>query len=973
MQDDVDSWICRIIHWRAAPEASLPSSRGARSGHGPRAAFFAGWLTVCLFLVSTSPLHSQKVALNEIMASNGTALADEDGDFEDWIELHNYGDSPVHLDGFGLSDQARNPFRWVFPDVTLDAGGFLVVWASGKDRRNPNQPLHANFAISTSGESLFLTGPDGVRRDEFPPTPMVRNQSMGRVPDGVGDWFYFEIPTPRAPNVTTPYSGVLTPPALSLPSGFYSEAQEVFASHERKGDVIIRYTLDGSEPGPDSPTLPDPLVIGPRVGDSNFFSAIKTTAGSDFWRAPGYDVPKATVLRVRAFSLRDEMPSRTITRSYFVGPHLQDRYNLPVISLVTDSDHLFDPQTGIYVAGAGYDGNWQNSNYWKRGRDWERPIHLEIFEADGKLGLAQDAGVRIHGGWSRRWAFKSLRLYARSDYGQDTFAYRLFPDQPDENYRRFILRNSGNDYQLTLFRDAFMQRLIGHLRLDTQAYRPAVLFINGEYWGIQNLRERYDRHYLQRTYGVDPDNIDLLTNHRQVKEGTSTHYDELRRFILQQPMASPASLAFIETQMDIDNFIDYQLAQIYLNNTDWPGNNIDFWRLRTDQFLPDAPYGHDGRWRWMVFDTDYGFWQYTEPRDRPTHNTLAFATAAGGSNWPNPDWSTFLLRSLLQNEGFRTRFINRFSDQLNTAFLPHRAVAMINEMAAVIEPEIANHVRRFGRPDSVQTWRNAVQRMRDFAHQRPDLQFEHLRSHFGLPGTYPLAVDLSDTDHGTVRVNSILLKESTPGVQNPVYPWTGRYFYDVPVEVEAIPNPGYQFAHWIIQDQEPHESAKLTLLPDASATAGQHFTMVAVFHPTPPDRVTYWDWIKQWEFSKAELEDPHMSAPRADPDSDGIQNLLEYALSGNPRVPHSVVIPHLKMVGPGVEMSWPMDRSKADLVWRLEASGDLQDWSEILYDSREQWIEPPAHNMEGLEIQTFHFTPEHDQRFFRLQVFLLEQ
>jgi hypothetical protein len=965
-----------LEHGPLNPPSYAPPSPGRVPGvQDARAPGLIGWLLVALLLAST-PMDAQTVAFNEIMASNGFILADENGDFEDWIEFHNHGDAPVDLEGFGLSDTAKDPFRWTFPPVTIQPGQFRLVWASGKDRRNPNAPLHANFAISASGERLLLTRPDGFLVDEFPPTPIGRNQSMGRVPDGTGDWFYFKQPTPLGPNLTTPYSGVLPAPRLSVPSGFHADSIQVIVSHDRIEDAQLRYTLDGSEPGPNSPLVPGSLVIPvhPRVGEPNVFSSIKTTAGGDFWRNPNYDVPKATVLRVRAYSVRDEMPSPTITRSYFVGSHLKNRYTFPVISIVTDGANLFDDHIGIYVAGAGYDGNWQNSNYWKRGEAWERPVHLEIFEPDGSLALAQDAGVRVHGGWSRRWAFKSLRFYARSDYGENSFQYRLFPHLPHDSYRRFIIRNSGNDHDATLFRDAFMQRLVEHMRFDTQAYRAAIIFINGEYWGIQNMRERYDRHYLERTHGVDPDNVDLLTNHRQVKEGSASHYDQMRLFIERRSVVANDALARVASMMDLDNFIDYQVAQIYLNNTDWPGNNIDFWRLRTDDYQPDAAPGHDGRWRWMVFDTDFGFWLYNAAKDQPTHNAIAFATAAGGNSWPNPDWSTFLLRSLLQNELFRVAFINRFADQLNTAFLPQRAVSMINEMATALQPEIGDHILRFGRPSSFTSWGEHVQRMRAFATQRPGHQFDHIQSHFNLPGTYRLTVEVDNPDTGRIRVNSILIDPSTPGVRPPPYPWTGRYFHSVPLEIEAIPAPGYRFARWISEDLDTQDSATLALLPPVSHPSAQTVALTAVFEPSPPDPewITFRAWMKQHGFSDADLDDPLLGAPEADPDVDGLPNLLEYALDGDPMVPHTATTPRIEVTGSSVIMLFPQDPAKSDLAWIVQASTDLVNWDQIVYDSRLQPALHPNDPIARVDLDTADPPSDQLQRFFRLQILLLD-
>lgn len=768
------------------------------------------------------------VRINEIMASNGGTLADEDGDFEDWIELHNFGEESVNLSGIGLSDDFDNAFRWVLPEIHLGPGEFLLVWASGKDRRAPGGELHTNFSIASSGEEILLTAPDGSRIDELPPTNIPRDISLGRSPDGTGDWFFFSETTPGASNETTAYRKILDPPSLSHGPGFYNEAFPLTLTHA-DGDAVLRYTLDGSEPTVDSPEFPVSLIVDSRENQPNTFSATDTTAGDSApWHEPDHPVFKATTLRVAAFA-DEAISSRPITGTFFVGPDVAERYTMPVISVVTEREHFFGHEDGIYVAGAGYaNGNhWQDSNFWQRGREWERPIHLEIFESDGALALAQDAGARIHGGWSRRFAFKSLRFYARNDYGNNHFNYRLFPEKSDDSYKRFMIRNSGNDHNLTLFRDAFMQRFVGHMQFDTQAYRPAVIFINGEYWGIKNIRERYDRFYLARTHGIDPDNIDLLdgewvSGQHVAKEGDTSHYNAMVQYIETHGVSDQEHYEHVGRQMDFGNFIDYNIAQIYLNNVDWPGNNIDFWRVQTDGFLENAPYGHDGRWRWMLFDTDFGFWM--NHGDGPDHDMLRYATGADGQIWQNPDWATFLLRELLENETFRHRFINRFADQMNTAFRPGRTLDILEQVKAMVEPEIAGHIERFNIPGSLHTWNSAIDRMKAFGQQRPAYQRQHIVDYFGLDGWYSLSIDVNNPETGRVRVNTVFLSEETLGIDEDIYPWTGEYFRQIPVEIEAIPSPGYRFVRWegLAGDQGP----VITVIPSTDVEIAAVFEQI---------------------------------------------------------------------------------------------------------------------------------------------------
>jgi len=932
---------------------------------------------VLVLVVST---HTQAVVINEFMASNGLTIADEDGDYEDWIELYNSGSQAVNLEGYGLTDDLDEPFQWVFPDINIEPGEYLLVWASNKDHcleQGAVEP-HTNFAISREGEPLQLTAPDGTIVDSVGPLELPRDISYGRVTDGGDQWGYFDEPTPRASNsAATAYEGIADAPYFSQENGFYTDSFDlVLSSNEFNTDIY--YTLDGSiptqenysgivEPQPyDGNGLgawwidDDELVqislethVSLMFGDKNWddyeitLQAKKTSGGEGFrvffrstdtncgylmnfggwgntlhgiekeyddgnwdiitqvegsvnagqwydirvrvegnhiqcylndekifdyedssdepylhgkvgvgtWATqaryrdievktlngdilysgmpidgnmvydalPGITIDNSTnVVRARTYK-DDYIPSRTVTSTYFVEPGIDNRFTMPVISIATEPGNFFDPDYGIYV----------NGNYWERGFEWERPIHISFFEPDGQVGFSQDAGVRIHGGYSRDHPQKSLRLYARgSVYETSHFEHQVFSDCPFDAYKRFILRNSGNDNFQTMFRDAMMQSLVGHLRFDTQAYRPSVLFLNGQYWGIHNIRERYDKHYLGRNYAVDPENLDILEWHfyfplHQVKAGTDNHYVETIDYIETYGLADPNHYEYIKTRIDIENFKDYNIAQVYFNNRDWPNNNNDFWRNQTDQYERISPYGHDGRWRWLLFDTDWGFGHHGSYDT----DTLAHATASD-SDWAfNRPASTFLLRKLLENDTFRNKFINRFADQLNTAFLPGRVISVIDEMQAAIADEIPMHGHRWG---TLGNWHYHVDVMRNFGNNRPSNMRRHISRHFRLSQPKLLTIDIENTGHGYVRVNTIDVIESTLGVDSAPYPWMGLYFPSVPITVQAKAKPGYRFSHW--QELEGSQAQSRTVTLDV----GTGTTLTAVFEEVNETLLYYW-------------------------------------------------------------------------------------------------------------------------------------
>ncbi|TVQ92247.1 MAG: T9SS C-terminal target domain-containing protein [Bacteroidetes bacterium] len=816
--------------------------------------------TIIAFVISFfvfSEIIGQHIVINEFMASNTQTIADDDGDFEDWIEIYNPGASPVNLENFGLSDNVSNPFKWTFPQLVIGPGEYLIIWASGKDRNDPAKPLHTNFSISSDGEPLLLSAGDGALINLIPAVSLIPDVSYGRFPDSGPDWYFFMEATPGQSNTTQTFDQILSPPVFSHSSGFYHEGFTLTLSPAESGSEIF-YTLDGSDPDNENITgtgYPYKNIYPQHPGDpfgefltGSFITHTYSEAGieitdisgepdsmthkaSAFYNNPWYfpDNPVYKGITVRARSYRQgSIPSPVKTEVFFVNPLGRERFTLPVINISTNPGHFYDYYDGIYNAGIDFDTWRQNNplaasnggrpaNYRRRGIEWEFPAHFTFFDVGSPYpDLNQDIGFRIHGGWSRALPMKSLRIYARGRYGPSELGFPFFPDQPYDAYRRIILRNSGNDWPFSMFRDALIQQVVGHLNFETLAYRPSVLLVNGEYWGIHNIRERYDKHYLERVFGVDPDDIDYLEGNAVVKEGNNLHYISTLNYIQNNDITQNEHYEHILTRIDTENYIDYQIANIYAANTDWPGNNVDYWRKRTNTYVPNSPYGHDGRWRWLAFDMDFGF-AFIHGTPSSNHNTLAFATEAGNTDWPNPDWSTFLLRNLLLNETFRHQFINRFADLINTAFLPVRINSVIDEFQSVIQPEMPEHIDRWKVPANMAAWNHEINRIRHFVNNRPHRQRGHILNHFNLADSTFVTLNVTNTEQGHIRINTTDITPETPGLNSDAYPWTGIYFVGVPVTLKAIANEGYEFSHWVGYDEntgiiiaDPSELAMIT-------------------------------------------------------------------------------------------------------------------------------------------------------------------
>ena len=664
------------------------------------------------------------------------------------IQVHNYGT--------GSSDLTLIPFLSLgFNNSSSNQNGANPLLDL------PFRYLHTNFKLSSEGESLQLTNLDSVLVDEITFPSIPPDLSFGRKPDGSNQWVFFNNSTPGDSNTTEGFSDVTDNPVVSAPSGFYSGIVSVTVSPGANGGTIY-YTLDGSEPTTSSAVYSNPVLIS-----------------------------STKVLRVKAFNT-GMIPSKTVTNTYLINFNTQ----LPVFSLSTNPENLFDEETGIYTYGDSAETSFPyfGANFWK---DWEKPVHVEYFENNGTdNGFSMDAGVKIFGNWSRGFDQKSLAIFARGRYGYSSIKYKLFPNLPFTEYQAFVLRNSGNDWNSTMLRDGLMTNIVDGVGIDKQAFKQTVVFLNGEYWGIHNLREKVNEHFLAQHHNLYPDSLDILENNGEVVQGDSTDYLSLISFIQNNSLANSANYEFVKTKIDVENFIKYFVAEIYFANTDWPGNNVKFWRNHLN-----------GKWRWIMYDTDFGFGLFNY--DGYKHNTLEFATEPNGPDWPNPPWSTLLLRKLLENESFKNDFINRFSDFYNTIF----KAAIVNEkitfFKSLIEAEIPGHIQRWNTFDYNQ-WLNNVQRLRDFANQRLFYMQMHFIQKFGLTGVAPVNLAISDTAMGSIKINSLLIDKPS---------WTGSYFYGVPVKIIAQPKPGYRFVKWEGSDISSIDSLNVTLNSAYNLTA----------------------------------------------------------------------------------------------------------------------------------------------------------
>lgn len=526
---------------------------------------------------SSADAQTQILYINEILVGNASTTMDTDyTNYSSWIEIYNGGASDIDLKNYSLAyldKGADAPITWEVPvSVSVPAQGRVIFWL---DEHNKNR--HANFELDMRGQWIQLLSPTNVVIDTVEYNMEVKidgkktllpDISYGRQGDGGANWVYFDQPTAGTAN-TTP--GFTTPTLAALPEfspqgGFYTGNQSVTLTTSEAGGEI-RYTTDGSIP----------------------------TASSSLYSGP-INVTSPTVVRARVYA-PGKQAGQTASHSYLINVSR----NLPVVSLATKPAHLFDNTIGIYVDGTNGLADWCTptpKNYYQK---WERPASIEMFELSGLRVVAQDVGVEIHGNCSRSLPNKSLEIKTRRIYGDNDIDYQILPDKSITEYKRIILRNSGQDGNRILFKDALLQYLVKDMMdIDYQAYRPVTLFINGQYWGIYNIRDKADSAFPEQNYGLDADtDFDLIEENGSADAGTPTIWNALFTYVDTNNLAQATHYDYVKSQVDLEELMNYFITEIYVRNADWPGNNVRYWRAYDN-----------GRWRWILYDLDISFWNY---------------------------------------------------------------------------------------------------------------------------------------------------------------------------------------------------------------------------------------------------------------------------------------------------------------------------------------------------------------------------
>lgn len=718
-----------------------------------------------------------QVLINELCASNNAIIEDEFGDYSDWVELYNAGETAVNLEGYYLSDDPADPTKWSFPAVVIEPDRWLLIFASDRDLVGTN--LHTNFKLSAAGENVILSTSTGiVDAVNFP--EMAEDESFGRLLDGSPQLALFEVPSPGSSNNDHPGSGFTESPDWLTEGQFFSASSSIQLTHSTPTATLF-FTRDGSLPNASSERYTGAIVLD------------TTTALRVVATAPGL------------------LPSPVISRTFFINEH----HTLPIMSVIGTPEDLWSWERGILVdGGPNAEEHWPyyGANYWS---EEEHPVHAEFFTADQELGIAFEADTKVHGGRGARTnPMKPLRILVKKKYGSNTVDYPFFPDRERTTFKRLVLRNASGDYNNAHFRDAFLARYFikSSLNLDVMAHRPVVLYINGAFYGVANLREKSDEYYLSYNYGIDPEELDLLEEDTTVVVGDFVAFDNMYQYVMSSDLRNEANFQQAAKYFDVENIAEGFIVQSGLNNGDWLHNNIKYWRARR----PEA------RWRYLIFDMDIAMGRHGWSAYHQNNLDSLLSPLAGRNKHVD------LFLKLLENDNYRHYFINRYADLFNTIFLPEIFRKEVDQTVAEIAGEMPRHFERWAWP-GYDIWANErIPVLYDYLENRPEYAREDVKDYFGLANEVKLRLQTFPPGAGTIQISTIEPTE---------LPWEGIYFNGVPVELTIKPYPGYQFQYW--------QSEKTIVNPDPAISIRYNFEeddeIVAYFlgGPTEPILTAY--------------------------------------------------------------------------------------------------------------------------------------
>ena len=708
-------------------------------------------LTILATAVST---QAQTLIINELMQSNIDCIMDDLNDFPDsWVELYNPTDASINLKNYKIGTKDKASKAWSLPNKTIAAKGYVVIYCDKAGEDEGVSALHTNFRLESDkdGKLYLFKGSDIVDQLEGMAKQPAPNIAYGRKSDGADEWGYQARPTPGASNCGTVYQKVLGEPVFStkgrvkIASGSNTRLTLSLPEGAPEG-TKIRYTLDGSEPTENSQEYTSAL----------FFNSTKIVRAKLF--CEGYLSPRSTC------------------HSYIFFPSNR-KLTLSVVSIMTDNKYLNDAKIGIYVDGS-YNSKQKNYEY-----NWRRPMNIEIFETSDQESVINQLGeMRVTGGATRGNMRKSLGIYAHKRFGEKRLNYEFFPDQKPgmTDFKSIMLRNAGNDFDYLFMRDAIIQRTMAqHVDLDWQAWRPVIVYINGEYTGMLNIRERSNEDNIYTNYeGLE--DIDMIENDEELKEGTIDNFNAFKAFYNE----SGHTLAEYAEWMDWEEYINLMIENIYFNNQDFPGNNNVIWR----------PQAEGGKWRWITKDTDFGLGLYGSAADYNTIKWLYDNKYDYDRNWANKPEHTILFRHLMEDIDFKTEFLSRAAIYMGD-FLNEKGTREVwDAMYNMIKTEYPYHRELVNRwwPN----YDNELSTARKWLNKRTDNVYKQLADYYNWGTPRALTINKQKESDIKITVNGITLCNKV---------FDGKYYAGKTLTISAQGTEDNEVTGWKITGAQSKE------------------------------------------------------------------------------------------------------------------------------------------------------------------------
>ena len=493
-----------------------------------------------------------------------------------------------------------------------------------------------------------------------------------------------------------PFFGIGQPAekaCFSVPGGFYEESfpLEIFPFYQNHH---IRFTTNGNRPTAQSRLYTEPLLLDGSLYSTSDIYTVHTSPESLFYLPDS--VEHCIVICAAVFDENDICISPVATQSYFIHALGCDTHGLSAVSLCADSLDLFDEERGILVPGPSYDPNYSTTtgNFNMHGIEWERLVNIEYYDSRDNSGINQRCGLRTHGNRARRMPQKGLKIYAREEYGTKRFVHQFFDDTPYNSFKHLLLKPYSSVWPYSGIQDYICNQMAVSLGLEAAHSRPVCLYLNGEYWGIYFLQEKMDERYLEEHFGIDIEHCNIISNWRELECGHEEPFQEMVQWLENANLSTEEGYRRINELVDVDNFMDYMIFETFVANGDWPGNNNRFWQEE------------GGKWRWMFFDGDVAFNDYSLDAygNAVPLDVFGNATYTGPYTWPSSTKSTLLFRKLLESREFRSRFDQRIHELCSSFFLYENTSPVYQRITTMLRPEIESQSFRFGNPSSMNSW-----------------------------------------------------------------------------------------------------------------------------------------------------------------------------------------------------------------------------------------------------------------------------